>query len=82
MDRGTGPFVWGGGSTLPAGLSISSDGIITGTPTAIGTTAVILTFSDATAFAQTVSFNWTVCPKPTVTAPGQPDGLGGDRGQR
>ena len=69
VDRGTGPFTWGGGGTLPPGLTLTTDGSITGTPTAIGVTSVVLTLKDATDFAQTVSFKWTVYPKPTVTAP-------------
>ena len=77
VDRGTGPFVWGGGSTLPAGLSIASDGTISGTPTTIGSTSVTLTFSDSTAFQQTVSFNWAVVAKPTISAPAaQTDSVG------
>ncbi|MCW2527136.1 MAG: dystroglycan-type cadherin-like domain repeat protein [Pseudonocardiales bacterium] len=69
LDRGTGPFTWGGGATLPAGLSISTTGLITGTPTALGVTPVVLTFTDATMFQQTVSFTWSVVPRPTITTP-------------
>jgi type II secretory pathway pseudopilin PulG len=69
-SRGSGQFVWGGGNTLPAGLTLSSNGLITGTPTQPGTSAVLLTLTDTqTTFEQSVSFNWTVVPKPTVTAP-------------
>jgi hypothetical protein len=69
-SRGSGSFTWAGGETLPAGLSISTDGLITGTPTTVGTSAVTLTLTDnQTAFEQSVSFNWTVAPKPTVSAP-------------
>ena len=74
VDRGTGPFVWGGGSTLPPGLSIAADGTITGTPTTVGSTSVTLNFSDSTGFAQTVSFNWAVVPRPSITAPGSQSG--------
>ncbi len=70
-SRGSGSFTWGGGETLPAGLSISTDGLITGTPTTVGTSAVTLTLTDnQTAFEQSVSFDWTVAPKPAVSAPG------------
>ena len=62
--------MWGGGSTLPACLSLSSDGLITGTPTQPGTSPVLLTLTDTqTTFEQSVSFNWTVVPKPSVSAP-------------
>lgn len=69
-SRGSGQFSWGGGNTLPAGLSISSSGLITGTPTQTGTSSVLLTLTDTqTSFEQSVSFKWTVVAKPTVTAP-------------
>lgn len=69
-SRGSGSFTWAGGKTLPPGLTISTDGRITGTPTVVGTTPVVLTLTDnQTAFEQSVSFNWTVAPRPTVNAP-------------
>ncbi|HEU5271194.1 MAG TPA: putative Ig domain-containing protein [Jatrophihabitans sp.] len=44
---------------LPAGLSISSSGAITGTPTGTGTSSVTVTASSGTA-SNTTSFSWTV----------------------
>ncbi len=44
---------------LPAGLSISSGGLITGTPTTAGTSSVTVTASSGTASGST-SFTWTV----------------------
>ena len=44
---------------LPAGLSISSSGAITGTPSAAGTSTVTVTASSGTASGST-SFTWTV----------------------
>ncbi|GIG62504.1 galactosylceramidase [Longispora fulva] len=46
---------------LPAGLSISSSGLITGTPTTNATSNVTVTASSGTASGQT-SFSWTVNP--------------------
>ena len=46
---------------LPAGLSISSSGAITGTPTGTGTSTVTVTASSGTASGST-SFSWTVNP--------------------
>jgi len=46
---------------LPAGLSISSSGAITGTPTTAGTYNVTVTASSGTASGST-SFSWTVNP--------------------
>ncbi len=46
---------------LPAGLSItSSTGVISGTPTAAGSSTVQITARDAQGAATTVSFGWTV----------------------
>jgi type II secretory pathway pseudopilin PulG len=68
--RGSGNFAWSGGASLPAGLSISTDGLISGTPTQVGVSSVLLTLTDTqTTFEQSVSFTWTVVPGPTITAP-------------
>ncbi|MDQ2812305.1 MAG: discoidin domain-containing protein, partial [Actinomycetota bacterium] len=46
---------------LPAGLSInSSSGLISGTPTAAGTSSVTVTAKDTTGASGSVSFSWTV----------------------
>ncbi|WP_425314668.1 putative Ig domain-containing protein [Streptacidiphilus jiangxiensis] len=45
---------------LPAGLSISSSGLISGTPTASGTSSVTVTATDSTGASGTTSFTWTV----------------------
>jgi hypothetical protein len=45
---------------LPAGLSISASGQITGTPTAAGTTSVTVTATDSTGASGSSSFTWTV----------------------
>ncbi|WP_194913997.1 putative Ig domain-containing protein [Catenulispora rubra] len=47
---------------LPAGLSISSSGAITGTPSGTGTSSVTVTASSGTA-SGTTSFSWTVNPQ-------------------
>jgi Glycosyl hydrolase family 48/Cellulose binding domain/Putative Ig domain len=53
---------------LPAGLSISSStGLISGTPTAAGTSSVTVTATDGTGASGSASFTWTVS---TVTAGG------------
>ncbi len=71
--RGSGNYQWADSATptLPPGLSISSSGVITGTPTALGTYPVSLTLKDVdTLFEQTLSVTWTVVPEPTITTPG------------
>lgn len=68
---GSGNYVWSGGATLPAGLSLSSGGLITGTPTARGTTSVTLDVTDTLAGSQqTIAFSWKVVARPTVSSPG------------
>jgi beta-glucosidase len=47
---------------LPAGLSISSAGVISGTPTTDGTSTVTITAKDGTGAYATQSFVWTVSP--------------------
>ncbi|WP_329500664.1 RICIN domain-containing protein [Kitasatospora herbaricolor] len=49
---------------LPGGLSISSAGLITGTPTTAGTSTVTVTASSGTAAGST-TFSWTVDPAGT-----------------
>jgi cellulose 1,4-beta-cellobiosidase len=48
-------------SGLPAGLSISSSsGLISGTPTAAGTSSVTVTATDTTSASGSASFTWTI----------------------
>ena len=47
---------------LPAGLSISSGGLISGTPTTATTSSVVVTATDGTGASGTTSFTWTVNP--------------------
>ncbi|MFF5205790.1 RICIN domain-containing protein [Streptosporangium sp. NPDC000396] len=49
------------GTGLPAGLSINSSGLISGTPTTPGTSTVTVTASSGTA-SGSVSFTWTISP--------------------
>jgi Putative Ig domain len=45
---------------LPAGLSISSSGLITGTPTTAATSSVTVTATDTTSAHGSTSFSWTI----------------------
>ncbi len=64
---GSGSFAWTS-ETLPAGLTLSSAGVISGTPTSLGTTSVTLVVTDTkvAGSTQTVAFNWVVFPRPSV----------------
>ena len=53
---------------LPAGLSISPAGLITGSPSTPGTSPATVTAKDSTGAGGTASFSWTIEAKPTCTA--------------
>ena len=71
------PFTWTVDSgTLPPGLSLSSGGAITGTPTAAGTFNFTLKLVDSTGLtatqAQTITIAPDCAPPPTTTTPPTP----------
>ncbi|MEY9864030.1 O-glycosyl hydrolase [Catenulispora sp. GAS73] len=59
-DSGAGQTLAYTAAGLPAGLSISSSGLITGTPTTAGTSTVTVTATDSTGASGSASFTWTV----------------------
>jgi serine protease len=59
-DSASGQTLTYSASGLPAGLSISSTGLISGTPTTAGTYSPIVTAKDTTGASGTTSFTWTV----------------------
>jgi hypothetical protein len=64
-------FTWAlaTGSTLPAGLSLSSGGAISGTPTGSGTTSVAITVTDSASNTATKTFSITIEATLTVSSP-------------
>jgi len=56
---GTAPYTWSA-TGLPAGLSISSSGLISGTPTTAGSYSVTATARDATGATGSATFAWTI----------------------
>ncbi len=56
---GTAPYTWTA-SGLPTGLSISSSGLISGTPSAAGTFSVTATAKDSTGKTGSTAFTWTI----------------------
>lgn len=65
---GTG-YTWtvNSGSTLPAGLSLSSAGVLNGTPTATGTTSFAVTVTDSASNTASATFSLTISPGITIT---------------
>ncbi|WP_426514168.1 ExeM/NucH family extracellular endonuclease [Dactylosporangium sp. McL0621] len=56
---GTAPYTWTADG-LPAGLSISSEGVVTGTPGAAGSSSVSVTATDAAGGSASATFTFTV----------------------
>ncbi len=68
---GTAPYTYSlANGTLPTGLTMSTLGVISGTPTAAGTSAFTLTATDADSCAGSQSFSITVFSQSSIT--GQP----------
>jgi 5'-nucleotidase len=64
---GTPPYTWTA-TGLPAGLAISSDGVISGTPTTAGTSTVTVTATDSAGASASASFNYQVTAPAAVVA--------------
>jgi hypothetical protein len=59
-DSASGQTLTYAASGLPAGLSISPSGLITGTPTTAGTSTATVTATDGTGATGSAAFSWTV----------------------
>ncbi len=70
---GTPPYTWTA-TGLPSGVSISSTGTVSGTPTAVGTTSITVTVTDANGqkATQGVSLVVALPPAPPTTIVGLP----------
>ncbi len=67
---GTGPYTWSVGTgALPAGLSLSGSGIISGTPSAAGSTTFSLQVTDTLGGKASATFTIIVAQALTVTTP-------------
>ena len=58
---GTTPYTWTA-TGLPAGLTVSSGGVVSGTPTTAGTSSVTAKVTDAAGKTGSATFSWTVNP--------------------
>ncbi len=68
VNNGTSPFAWSISSgSLPAGLTLSSSGLLGGTPTASGSFPVTVRVVDASGQAATRSVTLVIEPAPVVT---------------
>ncbi len=80
-DSASGQTLTYSATGLPAGLSISSSGLISGTPTTAGTSSVTVTAKDTTGASGSATFTWTVSSAAgntvTVTSPGNQTGTVG-----
>jgi hypothetical protein len=59
-DSAAGATLTYSASGLPAGLSISASGLISGTPATAGTSTVTVTAADSTGTSGAASFTWTI----------------------
>ena len=59
-DSASGQTLTYSATGLPAGLSVSSSGLISGTPTTAGTSTVTVTATDTTGALGSATFTWTV----------------------
>lgn len=68
-DHGTSPvtFDWATGYTPPAWLSLSTTGLLSGTPTAAATHALAIEATDAGAMVATRTINLSVIARPEIT---------------
>ena len=75
---GTAPYTWSvNAGTLPAGLTLSSAGLLSGTPTSTGTTTFSVNVIDANSGIATTSITLVVTASVTFTFPAPPSGVVG-----
>jgi uncharacterized repeat protein (TIGR02543 family) len=74
---GTGGYTWSAGSGMPGGLSISSSGVLSGTPTGQGSFSPTFTVNDSQLDSANVTLPITINPAPltAITIQTSPTGL-------
>src|SRR5580700_7818088 len=72
---GTGPYVWSvNAGSLPAGITLSSAGVLAGTPTTVGSNSFTVNVIDANGGIATTSISLTVTAGPALSFPVPPSG--------
>jgi hypothetical protein len=75
---GTTPYTWSiSAGTLPAGLTLSAAGVLSGTPTAAGTSSFTIKVTDAVGTASTKAFSLTITAALSITTASLPSGMVG-----
>jgi large repetitive protein len=75
---GTAPFTWSVSSgSLPAGISLSADGNLTGTPTAVGTSSFTVKVTDANGQSATQATSISIAAGVSTTFAAPPAGVVG-----
>jgi len=70
VTNGTAPFSWSvSAGTLPAGLTLSSSGLLSGTPTTVGSSTFTVQVVDGSGQSATESVALVVTDKPAAPAP-------------
>ncbi len=70
VTNGTSPFTWSVTTgTLPAGLTLSSSGLLSGTPTTVGSSTFTVQVVDGSGQSATESVTLVVTDKPAAPAP-------------
>src|SRR6185295_10085842 len=66
---GAAPLIWSA-TGLPAGLTMSSAGLVSGTPTTAGSYSVVASTTDDFQLVGSAAFTWTINPPPSLANPG------------
>lgn len=79
---GTAPYTYTDATSVPAGLTLSSAGVLSGSPTQAGSFSITVRVSDANGYGQLFTYVVTIAAAPvpplSLTAGALPEGLAGE----